>query len=60
MNKFFVVLLVLCVGVFAGWCMNLYKLTQCDFQSPYKCEVIRAIGIVPPVGAVAGWIDIED
>ena len=44
----------------AGWIQNIYKLTQVDCKSPYKAEICRVIGIIPPVGAVIGWIDIED
>jgi len=53
-------LLVIVVGL-VGWVMNFYKLTQADFKAPYKAEVIRGIGFfAPPVGAVAGWVTIED
>ena len=45
---------------FAGWVQNIYKLTQVDGKSPYKAEICRVIGIIPPVGAIMGWIDIED
>lgn len=44
----------------AGWGINIVKLTRCDFQPPYKAEIIRSVGLVPIVGAVVGWIDIED
>jgi hypothetical protein len=44
-----------------GWCLNVYKLTQCDFEAPYKAEVIRGIGVpFGPVGIFAGYLDIED
>ena len=55
------IMLMMVAGFSAGWCMNVYKLSQCDFKPTYKAEVIRAIGVaVPPVGAVAGWLTIED
>lgn len=42
-----------------GWFLNAYRLTNCDFQTPYKCEVVRVTGIfVPPVGAVTGYMDL--
>lgn len=41
-----------------GWVKNLIKLTECDFEAPYKAEVIHYIGIVPPVGMVTGWLDL--
>lgn len=44
--------------VVAGWVMNLHKFSQCDFEAPYKAEIVYGIGILPPVGAVTGWIDV--
>ena len=41
-----------------GYAMNIYKITQCDFESPFKCEAVRAVGLIPPVGAIVGWIDL--
>ena len=41
-----------------GWVKNIIKLSNCDFEAPYKAEVIHAIGIIPPVGAVTGWLDL--
>ena len=52
----FTVLLLLAMGI--GWVMNIIKLVNCDFVAPYKCEVIHAIGIIPPVGIVTGWLDV--
>lgn len=53
----FVVIIPLAV---TGWVKNLIKLSECDFESPYKAEVIRVVGVIPPVGAVVGWLNIED
>jgi hypothetical protein len=37
--------------------VNAVKLIQCDFDAPYKEEVIHAIGIfVPPVSWVTCWL----
>ncbi len=55
------VILGLLVPGFIGWGMNIYKLTKCDFEAPFKSEVIRIIGIpVVPVGMVVGYCKIED
>lgn len=51
--------MVIAAGV-VGWGMNLYKLTKLDFKSPYKAEIIRGIGLFPIVGAVTGYINIQD
>ncbi len=57
----FLAFIALLILLFAGWVMNLVALIKCDFEAPYKAEGIRAVGaIVPPVGMVAGWIDIDD
>ena len=49
------------IAVLVGWIMNIYKLTQCDFDVPLKPEVIRYIGIpVFPLGAIIGYMDIKD
>ena len=52
------VLLFLIIG---GWFLNIYKLTQLDFEAPYKAEIIRAVGIpVAVVGIIGGWMDIGE
>jgi galactitol-specific phosphotransferase system IIC component len=44
-----------------GWVNNIVELTKCDFEAPYKAEVIRVIGItIPPVGCVTGLMSIDD
>lgn len=50
------VVIVLVIGT--GWVKNLIKLTECDFESPYKAEVIHTVGIIPPVGMITGWLDL--
>lgn len=50
---------LLIVGI-VGYGLNFYKLTQCDFQAPYKAEIIRGIGIVPVVGAFTGYMDLGE
>jgi len=44
-----------------GWIINLVKFCKCDFEAPYKAEVIRGVSIfVAPVGGVMGYINIDD
>lgn len=45
----------LALAIGTAWCVNLYKLTQCDFTAPYKGEVIHGVGIIPPVALVTVW-----
>lgn len=55
-----IILSIIPVMAFTGWVMNFYKLFHLDFKQPYKAEIIRTIGVVPPIGAVIGWMDIND
>jgi len=57
----FVIVAAIVLAGLIGWSMNAYKLTQCDFVAPYKCEGIRAAGVfVPSIGAIAGYVTIND
>ncbi len=49
--------LTLAVVLGTCWCVNLYKLTQCDFEAPYKGEVIHAVGLIGPAAVVTVWFD---
>lgn len=49
------------VVCFTGWTINIVKLFGCDFEEPYKAEAIRIVGVVvPPVGAVTGFLDLGE
>jgi hypothetical protein len=50
------IVIVLVVGI--GWVKNIIKLAECDFEAPYKAEVVHAVGIIPPVGMITGWLDL--
>lgn len=43
---------------FGCWVMNLVKLCKCDFDAPYKGEVIHAVGVfVPPTAVITVWFN---
>ena len=49
------------VVCFIGWTINIVKFFGCDFEEPYKEEAIRIVGVVvPPVGAVTGFLDLGE
>ena len=55
-----IILLVLFVVLIVpiSWCVNLYKLTQCDFKASWKGEAIHAVGLViPPAAIITAWLD---
>lgn len=37
------------------WIVNLVKLLNCDFEGPWKEEIIHAIGLIGPVAGVTAW-----
>jgi hypothetical protein len=53
---------IICIVIFfaaLGYIMNIVKLASCDFERPYKAEVIRTVGIFTgPVGSVIGYLDV--
>jgi hypothetical protein len=53
-----IVMLAVVLIVGTGWVKNIIKLANCDFEAPYKAEVIHAVGIIPPVGMITGWLDL--
>lgn len=56
-----VVLLIsaLVAGFFVGIVLNIVGLANCDFEAPYRAEIIRVAGLFsPPLGAVVGWVDL--
>ena len=51
----------LTITCITGYTKNIIKLIDCDFDKPYKVEVIRSVGaIIPIVGVISGYCDIED
>lgn len=58
MKQIFIVWLVFVLVIGTGWVKNIIKLSNCDFEAPYKAEVIHGIGLIPPVGMITGWLDV--
>jgi hypothetical protein len=55
------IILLIWMFMIASYCVNIYDLTQLDFEAPYKAEILRGIGtVVPPIGVVLGFIPIND
>lgn len=60
MKKLFIIWVLIFIFVIIGWVKNISKLIDCNFEPVGKAEIVRCIGILPPVGAIVGWMDIED
>jgi hypothetical protein len=41
--------------ILTAWIVNIVKLVNCDFDAPYKQEIIHAIGLIPGVSIITCW-----
>ena len=39
-----------------SWPVNLWKFTNCDFESPFKCEISHALGLIPVFSPFVVWV----
>ena len=53
----FMIAVMCAVGI--SWLVNLFKLTECDFNAPYRCETVHGIGIFPPAALVTVWLETD-
>jgi hypothetical protein len=51
--------LTIVLGSLASWGVNLYRFCNCDFEAPYKAEILYGIGIFSPTCVVTAWMDLE-
>jgi hypothetical protein len=54
------VLVLVVLPLLALYITNVVKLAKCDFEAPYKCEVIHGIGIAPPLFIVTAWFGTDE
>ena len=59
------ILITFIAGVFIialgyGYIMNIVKLIGCDFKPNYKCEVVHTVGLLTGLGAITGYITINE
>jgi hypothetical protein len=56
MNKkivYLIILKIVLVLIWAiSWAANFVKLINCDFEGPWKEEIVHAIGVVIPVASL--------
>lgn len=45
---------------FIGYVINVVKLIQCDFEAPYKVEIIRGASLITGLGGIVGYIPLQD
>lgn len=56
----FVLFVVLAFGPLIAWVGNFYKLTQCDFEPDYKCEILHGVGIIPVISLGTVWFGTDE
>jgi hypothetical protein len=54
------VVIILWLTIIISWVGNVIKLTDCDFASPYKCEVVHGVGIIPLASVVTVWLGTDE
>ncbi len=55
-----IIIFIMAVILTAPWVINAVKLSNCDFESNYKCEVVHLIGVViPPASWITVWFDTD-
>ena len=57
-DVFQLVILVIWLLAIVGYVLNIVKLVQCDFKSPYKAEVIHGVGVITPISIVTGYLNL--
>jgi hypothetical protein len=56
MKKFSIIVLLFYLYTIIAWIVNLVKLLNCNFEEPWKDEIIHGIGLAPPVAWVTCWL----
>ena len=52
--------LILVSTILFGYYNNIAKLVELDFEKPYKAEILRGVGLIPPVGMIMGYVEFEE
>ncbi len=54
----FLLILVILIGI-VSFGVNIYQFCKCDFEPPYKAEIVHGAGIVfPPAAMVTVWVPV--
>ena len=53
-----IVIVIVLLVPFIHWLINLKQGLDCDFEAPYKCEVVSVIGVViPPAALITVYVN---
>ncbi len=53
----YIIIVAYSLAIIPSWPTNVYQLVNCDFQAPYKCEVVHGIGLVPIASPITVWLE---
>ena len=60
MKKFVLIWVLFLIGVIGGEIRCIYKAVTCNWEPVGKAEIIYTASACCGLGAIVGWIDIED
>jgi len=60
MKAIIAVYVVLGIMGLVGEVLCFWKFVECDFEKPYKAEIIYGVSAFTGVGSVVGWFSIDD
>jgi hypothetical protein len=59
MGTFIALIIYAAMGL--SWCVNAVKLVDCDFEAPYREEVVRSLAVpVAPLSWVVAWVEFDN
>lgn len=60
-KRYIIINIILSVYVASSWYVNTYRFCTCDFDAPYKAEIVYGIGVVGvPSFLLTSWMDIDN
>ena len=57
MKKIFIVWALLTALGACGYVKGIIKFAGCDFEKPFKVEIVHGLGIVCGTGVITGWMN---
>jgi ABC-type multidrug transport system permease subunit len=52
--------IILALALVLGEILCIYKFVKCDFNEPYKAEIIYGVSCISGFGSIVGYININD
>lgn len=49
---------IIAIIALLGYAQGVVKLVKCDFEAPYRAEIIHGVGVIAGTGVITGWLDL--